>query len=174
MRYDEERVVTSFLPWKDGEDVDGGMLVGMLGEEQVGMFGERAVGGLRETLEMVAPPVVKRIREGLPMVEFGLLRKLLQLPEEELGRSLGISPATLHRRKKSGRLETPESERVVRFARLFGRCMEVLGTKDAAREWLKTENPGTAGETPLHYADTEFGAREVEDLLGRLDHGVFC
>lgn len=108
------------------------------------------------------------------MLEFRLLQDLLRIPEEELGRYLGISPATLHRRKKSGRLETPESERIVRFARLFGLCMEVFETKDAAREWLKTANPGTAGESPLSYADTEFGAREVENLLGRVDHGVFC
>lgn len=107
------------------------------------------------------------------MSEFRELRKLLAIPEEELGRYLGISPATLHRRKKSGHLETPESERIVRFARLFGQSMEVLESPDAAREWLKTSNPGTAGETPLSYADTEFGAREVENLLGRIDHGVF-
>ncbi len=107
------------------------------------------------------------------MAEFRILQKLIVIPEEELGRYLGISPATLHRRKKSGRLETPESERVVRFARLFGQCLEIFESKGAAREWLKTLNPGTAGESPLSYADTEFGAREVENLLGRIDHGVF-
>jgi putative toxin-antitoxin system antitoxin component (TIGR02293 family) len=118
-------------------------------------------------------PLIERLRTGFPMSEFIQLRELLSIPEEELGRYLGISPATLHRRKKSGHLETPESERIVRFARLFGQCMEILEGKDAAREWLKTSNPGTAGETPLSYADTEFGAREVENLLGRIDHGVF-
>jgi putative toxin-antitoxin system antitoxin component (TIGR02293 family) len=108
------------------------------------------------------------------MKEFRLLQDLLKISEEELGRYLGISPATLHRRKKSGRLETPESERVVRFARLFGIVMNVLETEEAVREWLKTANPGTAGEAPLSYADTEFGAREVENLIGRIDHGIFC
>jgi len=107
------------------------------------------------------------------MPEFRRLQDLLRIPEEELGRYLGISPATLHRRKKSGHLETPESERIVRFARLFGICMEVFTHKDTAREWLKSPNPGTAQESPLSYADTEFGAREVENLLGRIDHGIF-
>ena len=107
------------------------------------------------------------------MLEFRRLQEPLRIPEEELGRYLGISPATLHRRKKSGYLETPESERIVRFARLFGLCMEVFTSKDATREWLKSPNPGTATESPLSYADTEFGAREVENLLGQIDHGVF-
>ncbi len=107
------------------------------------------------------------------MSEFRALLELLRIPEEELGRLLGISPATLNRRKKARQLATPESERIVRFARLFGLGMEVFGSEEAAREWLKAPNPGTDGESPLSYADTEFGAREVENLLGRLDHGVF-
>jgi len=122
---------------------------------------------------VVSPPLVERIREGLPISEFRALLELLVIPEEDLGRLLGISPATLNRRKKARQLGTLESERVVRFARLFGIAMEVLGTEEAAREWLRTPNPGTAGESPLSYADTEFGAREVENVLGRLDHGVF-
>ncbi|MGE9270417.1 MAG: antitoxin Xre/MbcA/ParS toxin-binding domain-containing protein [Verrucomicrobiales bacterium] len=38
---------------------------------------------------------------------------------------------------------------------------------------LKPINPGTGRESPLSYAGTEFGTLEVENLLGRLDHGIF-
>lgn len=130
-------------------------------------------GVVREPMAVVGSPLVERLRGGFPMSEFRLLQQLLQIPEEELGRYLGISPATLHRRKKSGVLTTPESERVVRFARLFGMGVEIFESQSAAREWLKSVNPGTAGESPLSFADTEFGAREVENLLGRIDYGVF-
>ncbi|BCX46449.1 toxin-antitoxin system antitoxin [Haloferula helveola] len=150
MKYGDPPVVRSLLPKQD----------------------EVGTSSLREGPADLTPMVL-RIREGLPFGEFHALRALLAIPEEELGRLLGISPATLNRRKKSRHLGTPESERVVRFARLFGIAMDVLGTEEAARGWLKTANPGTAGECPLSYADTEFGAREVENLLGRLDHGVF-
>jgi uncharacterized protein (DUF2384 family) len=30
-----------------------------------------------------------------------------------------------------------------------------------------------AGSTPLAYSATELGAREVETLIGQLEHGVF-
>jgi len=156
MKYSDLPVVSSFLP-KQAEHNDAG-----------------APSTLRETSLAIQTPLVQRLRDGFPMAEFRLLQDLLRISEEELGRLLGISPATLHRRKKSGHLETPESERIVRFARLFGLTMEVFEAKDATREWLKTQNPGTASESPLSYADTEFGAREVENLLGRIDHGVFC
>jgi putative toxin-antitoxin system antitoxin component (TIGR02293 family) len=39
--------------------------------------------------------------------------------------------------------------------------------------WLKSPQKALGGKTPLEYSDTEPGAREVEDLLGRLEHGVF-
>ncbi|MGB0775843.1 MAG: antitoxin Xre-like helix-turn-helix domain-containing protein [Akkermansiaceae bacterium] len=50
---------------------------------------------------------MERRRKGFPLREFTLLQNLLSVPEEELGRYLGISGATLHRRKKAKRLETP-------------------------------------------------------------------
>ena len=118
-------------------------------------------------------PLIDLLRRGLPMAEFEALQGLLDLPEDSLAPMLGISRATLHRRKKSGRLETPESERVVRFARLFGRAVELFESPEAAREWLKSPARGCGGETPLSYSDTEYGAREVEDLMGRIEHGVF-
>ncbi len=151
MKYSEPAVVSSFLPDSEKEKVDR----------------------VRDGVSASTPPLVERIRQGLPMAEFKALVNLLQIPEDELGRYLGISAATLHRRKKLGHLEAIESERVVRFARLFGLAMQVFETEDAVRSWLKAANPGTAGESPLSYADTEFGAREVEDLLGRIDHGIF-
>ena len=126
-----------------------------------------------EPLAEARTPIVERIREGLYFREFATLRNLLDLPEETLGHYLGMSNATLHRRKKSRQFSQAESERLVRFTRLFGLAYGVFGDEATAREWLKTENPGTAGESPLSYADTEFGAREVENLLGRIDHGIF-
>ncbi len=150
MKYGELPIVTSFLPARDDSN-------------------QR----VREASPQSCPPLVERIRTGLPLSEFQALHELLQIPEDELGRFLGMSPATLHRRKKSKQLTSAESERIVRFARLFGTAMEVFDTEDAARSWLKTPNPGTANEAPLSYADTEFGAREVENLLGRIDHGIF-
>jgi putative toxin-antitoxin system antitoxin component (TIGR02293 family) len=66
-----------------------------------------------------------------------------------------------------------ESDRLVRYARLFSRASEALGGITGARSWLVAPARAFHGECPLDYADTEIGAREVEALLGRLAHGVF-
>jgi putative toxin-antitoxin system antitoxin component (TIGR02293 family) len=86
---------------------------------------------------------------------------------------LGISKATLHRRKAAGRLDPAESDRVVRYARLMGRAIEVLESVESARQWLNAPQVGLGGAIPLEYAETEVGAREVEDLLGRIEFGVY-
>jgi len=125
----------------------------------------RAIGGIGE--------VVDRIQAGLPMAEFEALRQLLEISSEELAEKLVISRSTLVRRKKTGRLDREESDRLVRFARLFSRAVEVLGDDVSARTWLKAPARALASQTPLAFAETEAGAREVENLLGRLEHGVF-
>jgi len=105
--------------------------------------------------------------------ELDALRESLGISMELLAPKLGLSKATLHRRKATGRLHAAESDRVVRYARLVGRAREVLESEEAARTWLRSPQVGLGGAIPLDYAETEVGAREVEDLLGRIEHGVY-
>ncbi|OYW21766.1 MAG: hypothetical protein B7Z52_00435 [Burkholderiales bacterium 12-64-5] len=110
---------------------------------------------------------------GLPVRELNDLRASLDLPLERLVPMLGISKATLHRRMAAGRLDPAESDRVVRFARLMGKAVEVMESTENARKWLSAPQTGLGGAVPLEYAETEVGAREVEDLLGRIEYGVY-
>jgi putative toxin-antitoxin system antitoxin component (TIGR02293 family) len=49
----------------------------------------------------------------------------------------------------------------------------VLGSTDKAARWLHTENRALGGQTPLALLDTDLGTRQVEEVLGRIEHGVF-
>ncbi len=62
---------------------------------------------------------------------------------------------------------------MVRYARLMGLATQVLETPENARLWLGMPKKGLGGAVPLKYAETEFGARQVEDLLGRIEYGVY-
>jgi putative toxin-antitoxin system antitoxin component (TIGR02293 family) len=138
-----------------------------LPEEGFGTGGESVLN------EPEAPYLINRVRDGLPMAEFHSMREMLGISEERLAALLGMSRATLHRRKKSGHLDRAESDRLVRYARLFSRASVALGGAAGARSWLVAPARAFQGECPLDFADTEIGAREVEALLGRLEHGVF-
>lgn len=118
--------------------------------------------------------LIARLKRGLPPSAFDRLRDELGLAAESLAALTGVSTRTLARRKKRAQPLAPEtSERLLRLARLYEIATDVLGDEAEARRWLKTPNLALAGQSPLDYADTEPGAREVEDLLGRLADGVF-
>ncbi len=123
----------------------------------------------------IAPPAhtIQAIRDGLSLRELLDLQEALDVPLAALAARIGISKATLHRRKQEGVLTAAESDRVLRFARLIGQAAAVFGGQDAARQWLNAPQRGLAGAVPLDYAETEAGAREVERLLGRIEHGVY-
>ena len=117
--------------------------------------------------------VIQAVQSGLPFAEVEALRAALDLPLDQLAPKLGLSKATLHRRKLEGRLTPAESDRVMRYARLVGKAVEVMGSEAAGREWLRSDQYGLGMAVPLDYAETEAGAREVEYLLGRIDYGVY-
>ncbi len=96
----------------------------------------------------------------------------LELNRDEAARLLSVSARTLSRRRDEGQLTPRESDRLYRLAHLAGRAAEVLGSPEAARRWLKEPQWALGDRIPLRFAETEAGAREVEDLLGRIEYGV--
>jgi putative toxin-antitoxin system antitoxin component (TIGR02293 family) len=123
--------------------------------------------------DFTASHLIELIQSGLSTQELKVLQTSLAVPMERLVPLLGISKATLHRRLAGGRLGPAESGRVVRFARLMGKALEVMESEENARRWLTSPQFGLGGAVPLDYAETEVGAREVEDLLGRIEYGVY-
>jgi putative toxin-antitoxin system antitoxin component (TIGR02293 family) len=49
----------------------------------------------------------------------------------------------------------------------------MIGKAEKAVEWLRTPNRALGGELPLDRLDTDRGAREVADILGRIAYGVY-
>jgi len=117
--------------------------------------------------------LIHLFKAGLSATLFGQVASCLQVSERQLANIVSIPVSTLTRRKRAGRLNTVESERVYRMIRIYNRAMEVLGSDEAATRWIHTKIKALGWQTPFSYADTEIGAREVEAVLGRIDHGVF-
>jgi putative toxin-antitoxin system antitoxin component (TIGR02293 family) len=117
--------------------------------------------------------LIGKLKQGLPVGAFDRLRKRLDVPEKMLASTVNIAYRTLSRRKKEGRFKTDESERVLRIARLYEKALDVLEDDEITRQWFKMPAKALGGITPLEYADTEPGAQEVEELLVRIEYGVF-
>jgi len=117
--------------------------------------------------------LIRQIQKGLRFSELQTLQNSLDLPFEQLAAKLAISRSTLQRRKAAGRLSPDESDKVMRLQRLLEHATNAFGDVEKARAWLKHPQYGLGGAVPLDYAETEVGAREVDDLLGRIDYGVY-
>ena len=114
-----------------------------------------------------------RVRDGLSYEAFERLRRVLDLPASRAAEILRIPPRTLARRREAKRLEADESDRLMRLSRLVGLALQLFeGDLDEMRYWLTTPHSALAGQAPLEFATTEIGTREVEYLIGRLEHGV--
>ncbi|HEY8932316.1 MAG TPA: antitoxin Xre/MbcA/ParS toxin-binding domain-containing protein [Rariglobus sp.] len=119
--------------------------------------------------------IVDRVLQGLPVLEFDALRELLGLTVEDMARKIGISVATLARRRQQREpLDPSHGDRIMRYARLYWLAVELHdGDAATARAWLRRPALGLQGRVPLDFAESETGAREVEYLIGRIEHGVY-
>ncbi len=114
------------------------------------------------------------VEEGLPVLDLVAFGRASGFTTEELAKLVHIPPRTYARRVKAkARLDIPEGERAVRIMRLYDRARQFFGTHDNTREWMNSQVPALGGRTPLDMARTEPGAREVENLIGRIEHGMF-
>jgi putative toxin-antitoxin system antitoxin component (TIGR02293 family) len=133
----------------------------------------RAMQSWETILQYDPAQTVDVVKRGFPYSAFEGLRNVLEVTSKELASVLEIGTSTLNRRKISKHFDRNESERLLRIARLTLRATQVLGSQDGAIRWLKAPRDYFAGQSALRFAETEPGALAVEDLLGRLEHGVF-
>jgi putative toxin-antitoxin system antitoxin component (TIGR02293 family) len=119
-------------------------------------------------------PLMRAVERGFPYETIEHLQRNSGIAMDTLLEWLQISTRTVARRKQQGRFAPEESDRLLRAARVFGRALQLFeGDRDAAAEWMFSPLPALGGETPIETSRTELGAREVEKLAGRIEHGVY-
>lgn len=56
---------------------------------------------------------------------------------------------------------------------LLAKASEVLGTREAAKEWLRTPSMALDYQRPADLLSTPAGAEAVDRLLGQMEHCVY-
>lgn len=126
---------------------------------------KRRIGTLAELRETV--------RLGLPYSALESVREKLGLRVMEAAAAIHLPQRTVARRRREQRLQADESDRLVRLARVGVLAAAVLGSDEKAAAWLRRPNRALEGRAPLELLDSDLGAGQVEDLLGRIEHGIF-
>jgi putative toxin-antitoxin system antitoxin component (TIGR02293 family) len=114
----------------------------------------------------------ERIKRGLPYRSLESVRERLRLSVPETAVVLHMPLRTLARRRQTRKLDGDESDRLYRIARVAAQAFAVFGAEDKAATWLRRPNRALNGELPIDLLDTDVGARQIEDILGRIEHGI--
>jgi putative toxin-antitoxin system antitoxin component (TIGR02293 family) len=112
------------------------------------------------------------VAEGLPKAALRQTASRIFTGKMEQRRLMNriVPEATFKRRRN--RLNATESARTERIARVVADAEYVWDDRDDARRFLTTPHPALRGRSPLDTAMTELGARQVEEILGKIFHGL--
>ena len=89
--------------------------------------------------------------------------------------ALVVPKRTLARRKAANEpLTVEETDKALRLERVAVQAERVFGEPEKAHRWLRKAKRELQGETPLAYMASEAGARVVEEMLFRIEHGIFA
>lgn len=119
--------------------------------------------------------LIEEIHSGFPFRTLQSFSSESGMSISEIATAIEVPERTLARRKVGGRFSSGESERLLRLSNVFEKAVALFeGNIEEAAVWLRSPKKALDGKTPLAYARTEIGARQVEDLIGSLEHGVFA
>jgi putative toxin-antitoxin system antitoxin component (TIGR02293 family) len=116
--------------------------------------------------------LLETVRAGLPFASLEAVMEKFGLERAEAALAIRLPPRTIARRKQERKLRADESDRLVRLARLGAQAAQLFGSEEKAVEWLRRPNRALGRHVPLTLLDNDLGARQVEDVLGRIQHGV--
>jgi len=88
---------------------------------------------------------------------------------------LVVPRRTLARRQaRKEPLTVEETDKALRLGRIADLARHVFGDDAKAHRWLRKPKRELDGATPLAFLASEIGARTVEQMLHRIDHGMFA
>jgi len=116
--------------------------------------------------------LAERVRKGLPFAALSAVMEQYGISRAVLCDILYLSPRNFLRRKEQKRLSADESDRLYRLARVLAHANRVFEDPEESVDWIKTPNAALGKQQPLTLLDTDIGVQQVEQVLGRLEHGI--
>ena len=119
---------------------------------------------------------VAKTRAGIPVTEAKKLMDAWGIPVGRFATILGSSErkwARLRSDSPKALLGPVESDRLLRLRAVLDHAAQIFDSVNDAKTWFSLPNHALSEDTPLSLMDTDAGVREVDDVLTRLEFGVF-
>lgn len=132
------------------------------------------LGGARVVGRGVRSPenLAELVRKGLPFAALAAVMGDYGISRDVLCTILHLSPRNFLRRKEQRRLSPDESDRLYRLARVIAHANRVFEDPDESAEWIHSPNVALGKQQPLILLDTDIGVQQVDQVLGRIEHGI--
>lgn len=111
-------------------------------------------------------------RKGLSMSIFKKIQQYTSLTTKEISEILPVSERQLVRYKDDHVLRKDISSHLIQLVELFERGFEVFG-EEKFKKWIRSEVRALGNNSPIELLDTSIGVQMVNDILGRIEHGVY-
>lgn len=117
--------------------------------------------------------LIAQSRLGMAHADVRRLATLLELTIRELATLLSMNERTMARRLVSGSLNKVESERLLLLQALAAHGLRVFEDQGKFNRWLRRPLEILDGQSPLQLLDTATGFQVVDQILGRIEYGVY-
>ena len=117
--------------------------------------------------------LITQSRLGMAHAEVRQLAALLELTIREQAILLSMNERTLARRLVSGSLNKVESERLLLLSALAVHGLRVFEDQGKFNRWLRRPLDILDAQSPLQLLDTATGFQVVDQILGRIEYGVY-
>ena len=111
-------------------------------------------------------------RSGIKTKHIKSIQKYTTLTDKELVAILPISQRQLIRYEDSHVLNKEITAHLIQLIELFQKGYHLFGT-EKFNIWIRTANKVLSNYLPIEIMDTSIGIEMIEDLIGRIEHGVY-
>ena len=119
--------------------------------------------------------IIEQAEIGVTTQQVDQLTQLLSISFKELAAILQLAERTLHRFRREGQIDPQASERLLLLENLAAHGLLVFDNEvEAFANWLRYPLPELRGQAPLALLTTISGFGLVDDVLTRIEYGVYA
>lgn len=111
-------------------------------------------------------------RKGIKTKYIEQIQEFTSLSDKELSSILPISQRQLFRYPADHNLNKEITSHLIQIIELFQKGFKLFGV-EKFKLWIRTSNKVLSGNKPIEIMDTSIGVEMIEDVIGRIEHGVY-
>jgi len=112
-------------------------------------------------------------QKGISKVSFENFKSRAGLDYNQMALLLSVARNTLINKKGEELFDVTISEKLISLAEVYTHGFDVFGSEPTFIEWLNAPNRALGMVTPFSMLQTQYGRQEVQNVLGRIEWGVY-